>query len=88
MYFIGFDNNGWQDYSYWKTQDRKTLKKIDSLIDSIMRNPFEGIGKPEPLRGDLSSFWSRRIDEKNRIIYKLDLDMVIIVACYGHYDDK
>jgi toxin YoeB len=88
MYFVGFDNNGWQDYSFWKFQDRKTLKKIDSLIDSMMRTPFEGIGKPEPLRGDLSAFWSCRIDEKNRIVYKLDLDMVIIVACYGHYDDK
>ena len=60
----------WDDYLYWQTQDKKTLKRINALIKEIERTPYEGIGKPEPLKGNLSGWWSRRIDEKNRIVYR------------------
>jgi toxin YoeB len=88
MFFVVFEYSGWDDYSYWKTQDRKTLKKIDTIIKELFKTPFEGIGKPEPLKGNLSGFWSRRIDEKNRIIYRVTNDFVFVVACYGHYNDN
>lgn len=88
MFLITFEYSGWEDYSYWKTQDRKTLKKIDTIIQELFKTPFAGIGKPEPLKGNLSGFWSRRIDEKNRIIYRVAKDFVFIVACGGHYKDK
>lgn len=77
----------WNDYLYWQTQDKKTLKKINALLNDAMRNPFEGIGKPEPLK-HRSGYWSRRIDEKNRIVYKVEGDSLIIAATKGHYDDK
>jgi len=64
-----FTDDAWDDYVYWQGQDRKTLKRINQLIEASKRTPFEGIGKPEPLRGSLSGFWSRRIDETNRLIY-------------------
>ena len=67
---IKFDEIGWDDYLYWQTQDKKTLKRINSLIKDIQRNPFDGIGKPEPLKGKPDQ-WSRRIDEKNRIVYRI-----------------
>ena len=67
-----FTDNGWKDYVYWQTEDRKTLKKINSLIEDICRNGNEGIGKPEPLGGNLAGFWSRRINDKDRLIYKID----------------
>ena len=62
---------GWEDYLYWQTQDKKTLRRINALIRDIQRNPFEGLGKPEPLRGNYQGWWSRRIDEVNRIVYKI-----------------
>ena len=65
--------NAWQDYIYWQTEGRKTLKKINRLIEDVSRNGNNGIGKPEPLVGELSGFWSRRIDETNRLVYKLSL---------------
>lgn len=77
----------WNDYLYWQTQDKKTLRKINALLNDAMRNPFEGIGKPEPLK-HRSGYWSRRIDEKNRIVYKVEGDSLIIAATKGHYDDK
>ena len=80
--------NGWKDYVYWQTEDRKTLKKINSLIEDICRNGNEGIGKPEPLTGNLTGFWSRRINDKDRIIYKIDDDNVYILACRYHYSDR
>ena len=76
----------WSDYLYWQEQDKKTLKKINSVLTDIMRNPFDGIGKPEPLKHQ-KGYWSRRIDEANRIVYKAESDHVIIIAVRGHYDD-
>jgi toxin YoeB len=79
---------GWDDYLYWQTQDKKTLRRINDLVKDIERNGIEsGIGKPEPLKGYLQGFWSRRIDEKNRLVYNQDSDGALcIVACRGHYD--
>lgn len=76
----------WSDYIYWQTQDRKTLKRINTLILDTMRSPFDGIGKPEPLRENLSGFWSRRIDDTNRLVYSVAGNELAIVACRYHYD--
>nr|MBV6629734.1 Txe/YoeB family addiction module toxin [Oceanococcus sp. HetDA_MAG_MS8] len=75
----------WADYEYWQAQDRKTLKRINKLIRDTLREPFEGIGKPEPLRENLSGYWSRRIDEKNRLVYAVGDGALTIVACRYHY---
>ncbi|MHC1747337.1 MAG: Txe/YoeB family addiction module toxin [Cellulosilyticaceae bacterium] len=83
-----WDEDAWDDYLYWQTQDKKTLKRINQLIKDIERNGYEGIGKPEPLRGNHSGYWSRRIDDCNRIVYKISNDQVIIVQCGSHYRDK
>ncbi len=77
--------NAWQDYIYWQTEDRKTLKKINRLIEDVSRNGNNGIGKPEPLVGELSGFWSRRIDEINRLVYKSDASNIYILSCCYHY---
>ena len=82
---IKWDCDAWDDYLYWQMQDRKTLKRINQLIKDISRDPFEGIGKPEPLRGNLAGFWSRRIDDTNRIVYAVEEDSILIFACRGHY---
>lgn len=84
---LKWDEEAWSDYLYWQTQDKKTLKKINALLNNTMRKPFEGIGKPEPLK-HRQGYWSRRIDEKNRVIYKVEGDSLIIAAVRGHYDDK
>ena len=78
---------GWDDYLYWQQQDKKTLRKVNDLIKDIERNGVrEGIGKPEPLKDNLQGFWSRRIDEKNRLVYNLTDDgSLCIIACRGHY---
>ena len=78
---------GWDDYLYWQTQDKKTLRRINDLVKDIERNGIaSGIGKPEPLKGDLQGFWSRRIDEKNRLVYNQAVDGALcIVSCRGHY---
>ncbi len=83
---IWFDE-AWEDYIYWQTQDKKTLKRINILLKDIERGRYEGIGKPEPLRGDLSGLWSRRIDDVNRLVYRIRDDVLEIVSCKGHYDD-
>jgi toxin YoeB len=75
----------WQDYTYWQTQDGKTLNRINKLINETMRQPFEGIGKPEPLRENLSGLWSRRIDDTNRLVYAVDDGFVTIISCRYHY---
>jgi toxin YoeB len=75
----------WEDYLYWQTQDKKTLKRINLLIKDTLRTPFEGIGKPEPLKENLSGFWSRRIDESNRLVYAVDDNRVTVIACRYHY---
>ena len=86
---LSFSEAAWEDYLYWQLQDRKTLKRINQLLKDINRNPFDGIGKPEPLKGSLSGFWSRRIDDTNRLVYRpTDHDVIEIIACRGHYDDK
>lgn len=83
-----FTENGWKDYVYWQTEDRKTLKKINILIEDICRNKNVGMGKPEALKGNLSGFWSRRINEKDRLIYKIDKNNVYILACRYHYGEN
>ena len=83
---LKWDEDAWNNYLYWQTQDKKTLKKINAILTDIMRNPFGGIGKPEPLRYR-RGYWSRRIDEANRIVYKIEDDAVVIAAVRGHYDD-
>ena len=85
---ILFTLPAFEDYKYWQSQDRKTLKRVNLLIEDICRNGNEGIGKPEPLKGRYSGFWSRRIDEKNRLIYKLMEEVVVIIACRTHYEEK
>ena len=82
-----WEDRAWSDYLYWQTQDKKTLKRINALIKDIQRSPYQGIGKPEPLRGNLSGWWSRRIDETNRIVYYEHGYVIYIISCLGHYDD-
>ena len=82
-----WDSRAWEDYLYWQTQDKKTLKRINALIRDIQRGEIEGIGKPEPLRGNLSGWYSRRIDDANRLVYKINEDAVVIAACKGHYEN-
>ncbi len=78
--------NAWDEYCSWQAEDKKTLKRLNALIKDIQRNPVDGIGKPEPLKKNLSGWWSRRIDEGNRIVYKQEGDNIIIAACKGHYN--
>lgn len=81
-------DDAWSEYLYWQTQDRKTLKKINRLLQDIDRNGYQCIGKPEPLSGNLTGFWSIRIDEKNRIVFRIENDTIEIVQCGTHYGDK
>ncbi len=81
-----FSDNAWEDYLYWQTQDKKTLKRINKLIKDIERTPFEGMGKPEPLRFNWAGYWSRRINDADRIIYSIEEDTINILGCKGHYD--
>lgn len=83
-----FSDNAWQDFLLWMREDRKTAKKIASLLADIERNGNEGLGKPESLKGNLSCYWSRRISEKDRLIYRFDETTIYIAACKGHYGDK
>lgn len=85
---IKFKDEAWEEYIYFQTQDKKTLKKINELIKDIERNGHGGIGKPERLSRDLSGFWSRRIDDKNRLVYRIKEDIIEIVSCKTHYGDK
>ena len=86
---ISFTMRGLDDYIYWQTEDKRTLKKINQLIRDIIRSGYSGIGHPEPLKDNLSGYWSREIDDKNRIVYRvLDSGTVEIVQCRGHYSDK
>ena len=81
-----WNDQAWEDYLWWQMQDKKTLKRINQLIKDIDRNGFQGLGKSEPLKGDLSGFWSRRIDNKNRLVFRIKEDVLEIVSCKGHYD--
>jgi toxin YoeB len=85
---INFTDTGWSDYLFWQSQDRKTIKRINQLIQDIVRNGNEGIGKPEALSGDLSGWWSRRIDDLNRLVYRTLDGRIEILQCRGHYNDK
>lgn len=82
---VAFTPVAWADYEYWQGQDKKTLKRINALIDAARRDPFQGIGKPEPLVGNLSGFWSRRIDEKHHLVYAVDGADLTVLACRHHY---
>ncbi len=81
-----WEESAWEDYLGWQSLDRKTLKRINQLIRDIQRSPYEGIGKPEPLTGNLRGWWSRRIDEKNRVVYRQSGDDIIILCVKGHYE--
>jgi toxin YoeB len=85
---VDFQERAWNDYMYWHMQDKKTLKKLNLLIRDIIDNGPDGIGKPEPLRGDLSGWWSRRIDDSNRIVYRTDDEKIEISQCRGHYRQR
>ncbi|WP_298407757.1 Txe/YoeB family addiction module toxin [Janthinobacterium sp.] len=82
---VKFTDECFDDYVYWQGQDKKTLKRINALIKDAQRSPFEGIGKPEALKGNLSGFWSRRIDEVNRLVYAVQDDEIEIISCRYHY---
>ena len=82
---LAWTDEAWKGYIYWQSQDKKTLKRINKLINDTMRQPFDGIGKPEPLRENLSGFWSRRIDEINRLVYIIDESFITIISCRYHY---
>ncbi len=82
-----WSDKAWDDYLYWQTHDKKTLKRVNQLVKDIERNNFEGIGKPEALKGNLSGFWSRRIDDANRLIYRINGEFIDILSCKGHYED-
>lgn len=83
---ITWTQAAWEDYLYWQTQDRKTLKRINAVLQDAVRSPFSGIGKPEALRENLSGFWSRRIDETNRLVYTDDGNDLVVIACRYHYE--
>jgi toxin YoeB len=82
---VASDPTGWEDYVYWQIQDRKTLKRVDQLITDALRDPFAGIGKPEPLKHILSGGWSRRIDDTNRLVYYVTDDHIVILQARDHY---
>ena len=84
---IQWDYDAWEEYCQWQNTHRNILKRINVLVRDIRRSPFDGIGKPEPLNGNLSGFWSRRIDNENRIVYAVEDGTVVIIACKGHYEN-
>ena len=85
MMLISLTEEAWEDYLYWQTTNKQNVKRINTLIKSMLRTPFEGIGKPEPLKHDLSGSWSRRIDQENRIVYDVADNQIIIIQCRYHY---
>lgn len=85
---ITFSEDAWNEYLYWQNHDKKTLKKINALLKEIQRTPFTGKGAPEGPRGDLSGKWSRRINQKDRLVYEMSDDMIMVMQCKGHYSDK
>ena len=83
---LQWDVDAWVDYLYWQKEDRKVIKKINQLLKDIMRSPFDGIGKPEPLKENLTGLWSRRIDDEHRLVYAVETKSILIFSCRGHYD--
>ena len=83
---IKWDLDAWEDYIFWQTADKGNLRRINQLIRDISREPFEGIGKPEPLKGSLLGFWSRRIDKEHRLVYVVEGEDILIISCRGHYE--
>ena len=83
---IAFSQNSWEDYLSWQSEDKKILKKINSLIKDIQRTPYQGLGKPEPLKYDLAGLWSRRIDREHRLVYQVIRDELFVYSCRYHYD--
>jgi len=83
--FLSWTDEAWNGYVYWQTQDKKTLKRINNLIADVKRSPFDGIGKPEPLKENLSGFLSRRIDDTNRLVYAADDTAIMVISCRYHY---
>ena len=81
-----WDDEAWEDYLYWRTQDKKTLRRINRLLKDIERSPYEGIGEPEALKHELHGYWSRRIDETNRLVYRVEEGRLEISQCRTHYD--
>ncbi len=82
---IAWTASAWKDYLYWQSQDKKTLKRINRLVEDTLRSPFEGIGKPEALKENLSGFWSRRIDDTNRLVYVVAEGTITVISCRYHY---
>ena len=82
-----WSDRAWDDYLYWQKQNKNLLKRINQLIRHIERNPFEGLGKPEPLKNNLSGWWSRRINDTHRIVYRIEKDNLEIAQCKDHYDE-
>jgi toxin YoeB len=82
---LAWTDEAWDSYVYWQSQDKKTLKRINKLIQATKQNPFQGIGKPEPLKENLSGFWSRRIDDTNRLVYAVNENYLTIISCRFHY---
>jgi len=82
---ISWHKNAWEDYLYWQQTDKKILKKINELIKDILRHPYNGKGKPEPLKYELEGYWSRRINKEHRLVYKVEEDTLIIIQCKYHY---
>ena len=83
---LSWTDEAWKDYIYWQTQDKKTLNRINKLIEDIKRDdPLAGIGKPEPLKASLTGFWSRRIDDTNRLVYSVDEKFITVISCRYHY---
>ena len=85
---ITFAEDAFKEYCSWQNEDRKTLKRINQLLREIIRDPFQGEGKPEPLRGNLTGKWSRRINDKDRLVYAMHNGQIVIYQCRGHYEDK
>jgi toxin YoeB len=82
---LAWTDHAWEDYLWWQSQDKKTLRRINKLIEEAQRTPFSGLGKPEPLRGNLSGFWSRRINDADRLVYSVNDELLIIIQCRLHY---
>lgn len=85
---ITFAEDAWEEYLYWQAQDKKTLRKINALLKEIQREPFRGTEKPEPLKGSGSGQWSRRINDKDRLVYTVEKDSITVLQCKNHYSDK